>query len=234
MKIMRRALATTVAGLALAAATIAVAAPASADPGNGQGCVGTAAVPASYICVIAVTPANAVPTVTTTNTIPVSVPSICYFVGCTAPTTVAVPVPGVAPGSGYVAVLWYQGQTYPIAAGTGAVPLPLIMSTVTLVEGTALGVVNGLKPTIDGLVETARQAAEDEVQWLIDRINGLPSADELVASAESKVQGLLDTLYPTIQDEYYYVVGRYVVACRKVANTVYPYYPDVSFDCSSP
>lgn len=122
---MRRSLA-----LAAVAGNLLTAVPAHADPSDGKGCVGTPAVPASYVCVVSLTPAAALPQTSTTN-IPVTVPPICYFLDCTPETTVNVPVPGVAPGSGVVAVLWYQGQTYPIATGTAGTALQQVVDVVT-------------------------------------------------------------------------------------------------------
>lgn len=103
--------------IAVAAFTTGLATPASAGPGDGEGCAGFPTIPDTYVCVITVTPQNAVPT-TTTAMIPVTVPRFCYVAGCTGPTTVNVPVPGVQPGSGVVATLWYKGQYIPIAVGT--------------------------------------------------------------------------------------------------------------------
>lgn len=102
--------------VAVAAFTTGLATPASAGPADGEGCAGFPSLPDTYVCVISVTPQNAVPT-TTTSLIPVTVPRFCYVAGCTGPTTVNVPVPGVQPGSGVVATLWYKGQYIPIAAG---------------------------------------------------------------------------------------------------------------------
>lgn len=107
-----------IAALAAAAAIASgFAAPAVASPQDGEGCVGFPAVPATYVCVISVTPGGAVPTTSTTS-IPVTVPRFCYAVDCVGPTTVNVPVPGVTPGSGVVATLWYGGTYYPIGVGT--------------------------------------------------------------------------------------------------------------------
>lgn len=94
-----------------------MATPATAGPDDGKGCVGFPSLPDTYVCVISVTPGAAVPT-TTTSTIPVTVPRFCYVADCVGPTTVSVPVPGVQPGSGVVAQLWYKGQYIPIAVGT--------------------------------------------------------------------------------------------------------------------
>jgi hypothetical protein len=153
MRTFRRALTGTLAAAALASGILA--GPAAADPSDGQGCAGVKTVPAAYVCVISVTPQNALPTTSTTG-IPVSVPPICYVAGCTNATTVTVPVPGVQPGGGVLATLWYQGVYYPIAVGTvppiPTVP-PVVWSTVQTVVDLAGGVagivvdeVNGIDP----------------------------------------------------------------------------------------
>ena len=120
---------------------VVVASPAAASPEDGQGCAGLPAIPQTYVCVISATPQNAVPT-TTTTTIPVTVPRVCYVADCTGPTVVNVPVPGVTPGTGAVAVLWYQGVYYPIAIGQ--VPsltlLQPYVQLVTDVAGIAVGI----------------------------------------------------------------------------------------------
>lgn len=151
MRILRRAIAVTAVALTMTALAVA---PASASPEDGEGCVGFPSLPDTYVCVISVTPGNVVPT-TTTATIPVTVPRFCYVADCLGPTTVNVPVPGVQPGSGVVAQLWYKGQYIPIAVGTvpsipsipsipsvpGGIPtvddaLDLVIDVANLVPGT--------------------------------------------------------------------------------------------------
>lgn len=206
MRLFHRVLATTVASLALASAGVMVAAPASATPEDGKGCVGTPAVPASYICVISATPENVVPSVTTVN-VPVSVPSICYFLDCTKPQTVNVPVPNVTPKSGVVAVLWYQGVYYPIGVGTVDEVTRLVWNTIDLAKGvayTALGIaaqladygvqqVNHYVGVVGGIVE--------EAYYDVERIvNDLPTVDELVAAIVRYVQ---EEVYPTVRELQY-------------------------------
>lgn len=117
MRSMKRVLATAVATAAMAAGAVAFAAPAAASPEDGEGCVGFPAIPAAYVCVISVTPTGVVPTTTTTN-LPVTIPEFCYAIDCLGPTTVNVPVPGLQPGSGVIATIWYNGVYYPVAIGT--------------------------------------------------------------------------------------------------------------------
>lgn len=107
----KRVLTTFAATAAFAGALVS---PAAASPEDGQGCVGAPDIPGAYVCVVSLTPTNALPTVTTT-TVPVTVPRLCYFAGCTDPRTVQVPVPGYTEGSGYVAVLYWNGGYYTIA-----------------------------------------------------------------------------------------------------------------------
>jgi hypothetical protein len=166
MRVVTRALATTVAGLALTTGAVVAAAPASAAP-VGPGCVGLPSVPAAYVCVVSIDPANAVPNVTTTN-FPVQVPAVCYYVDCTDPTTVNVPVPGYSDKTGYVAVITYNGQTYSIGAGVGST-----LTTVTDLVTFALGAVN-------------------------DTVNGLPSTQELYDTAIAVWYQRCGTLNTTI------------------------------------
>jgi hypothetical protein len=111
---------------------------AHADP---AGCVGVSSIPEAFVCVVSVTPTNAVPTVGTTGGTPVTVPSVCYFLSCTDPTTVVVPV--VTGGTGSVAVIFYNGSTYvvPNPMDTAAV-LPFVYqvlgTTPAVVVGQAL------------------------------------------------------------------------------------------------
>jgi len=114
---LKKLLATVVATAAFAGALAGAAAPASASPEDGKGCAGFPSLPDTYVCVISVTPGAALPG-TTTSVIPVDVPRFCYVAGCVEATTVNVPVPGVQPGSGVVAQLWYKGQYISIAVGT--------------------------------------------------------------------------------------------------------------------
>ncbi|HWL36973.1 MAG TPA: hypothetical protein VNQ77_12340 [Frankiaceae bacterium] len=117
MRFARRALATTVATLALTAGAVTVAGSAAASPEDGEGCVGLPSNHAVYVCVISVTPMNALPG-TSSTPLNVPVPEVCYYLDCTDETTVTVPVPGVTEGSGQVATLWHNDVYYPIAVGT--------------------------------------------------------------------------------------------------------------------
>jgi hypothetical protein len=142
MRSIRRALAATAAGLAVAAGSIAVAGPAAAaDPG----CVGLPSVPAAYVCVVELNPTNALPVVGT-PTIPVTVPAVCYYLSCTDPKVVNVPVPTISENGGYVAVIAYKGQVYYIGTGTGPV-LTMVTDTVNLVVDTVNNTLNGLPST---------------------------------------------------------------------------------------
>lgn len=202
MRVLQRVLATTVATLALAAAGATVAVPANASPEDGKGCVGSPSIPASYVCVISVTPENVVPT-TSTTIVPVTVPSVCYFLDCTAPTTVDVPVPNVSPRSGVVAVLWYQGVYYPIAVGT-IDAMDLVADTIDLATGvayTALGLAIDLANLAIGIVE--REAAE-AIQTVEDIVNGLPTLQEILDAIsryiEEQVQPVVDEWTEVIRE----------------------------------
>lgn len=204
MRVLPRAVATAVASLAFATVGVVAAAPASATPEDGKGCVGTPAIPASYVCVISVTPETVVPELTTT-TVPVTVPSVCYFLDCTQPTTVNVPVPGVTPRSGVVAVLWYQGTYYPIGVGTIDV-WKVLADTLDFVNG----VVKNLEGTVTPLAEYAvaqanyyRDVVEQEagaaVQQVLDIVRGLPTLDEIV---DAITRYLEEQVYPIVQALY--------------------------------
>lgn len=174
---------------------ILVTTPASATPEDGKGCAGLPAIPQSYVCVISATPENAVPG-TSTGSVGVPVPRVCYVADCVGPTTVNVPVPGVQPGTGAVAVLWYQGVYYPIAVGS--VPsLALLQPYVTLVTGvagTAVSTATGLAGTAVTIafdlvgdagviagqwVGFALDTAEPWVTFALDLVNDPPTTTEL-------------------------------------------------------
>jgi len=188
MRSFHRVLATTVASLAFAAAGLAGAAPALASPEDGEGCVGTPAVPASYICVISLTPENALPG-TTTTTIPVTVPELCYFLDCTEETTVDIPVPGVSPSEGVVAVLWYQGEYIPIAVGTGQATT-LVNDTVDLAVGVAQDALAAVDEIRDGLPTTG-----ELVQMVQDVVDELPSVSEIRALLQPWIDFVTETVF---------------------------------------
>lgn len=130
MRRLSRAVAVVAAALALPVVTAATPA-AAAGP---TGCAGFPSIPDTYICIVQNTPENAIPTVTTTP-VAVTVPAFCYIAGCTADTTVNVPVPNVKPGSGVVLVLSYKGTQYPIGVGTLPVdPTPYVNEVLLLAD----------------------------------------------------------------------------------------------------
>ena len=189
----KRLLATVAATAAFATA---LATPAAASPEDGQGCVGTPTIPGAYVCVISLTPTSALPTVTTSS-VPVPVPPVCYFLDCTDPTTVNVPVPGLTPGSGTVAVLWYQGRHYPIAAGT-----------------------DQLVAIVGQVVTTAVQIANGVVTDVNEVLAGLPTSDELVTLllglVAPYVQQVQDTLAGLDPDAVLY--SAVLTYCRQVSS----------------
>lgn len=211
MRLFHRVVATTVAGLALAAAGVVGAAPALATPEDGEGCAGSPDLPATYVCVISVTPETVLPGVTTTN-VPVTVPRLCYVAGCTAATTVDVPVPGVTPRSGVVVTLWYNGSYIPIGVGT-VDAIGILFDTIDLAtevanDGieTANGVVAYAAQLADGAVATALGLAgavvdivnqEIDDAWVVvgdtvedvNRIvENLPTIDELLTAIFEEIQ----------------------------------------------
>lgn len=191
MRSIRRVLAATAAGVAMTAASIAVAGPAAASPEDGKGCAGFPAVPASYVCIISATPANALPT-TTTSYIPVTVPAACYVADCTDPTTVQVPVPGAGLNNGDVAVLWYQGTHYPIGVALGGQVLTLAQDTIRLVGNTVNGVLQDLPTTTELL-----QAVVRAVQPYLDLVNrvldgAVDDVNQAIASLPTTTEILQD------------------------------------------
>jgi len=117
MKRITRTLASAGLGLAIAAGSLATAAPAQAV---GEGCYGFPSIPDAYVCVVQVTPANAVPDVNTGTTYVGTIPSFCYGAGCTGDTPVYVPIASVNPEDAPILVVFYKGQTYTIGtAGVG-------------------------------------------------------------------------------------------------------------------
>lgn len=168
MRLMRASVATLIATVALSALTVT---PAAAGPDDGQGCVGVPTIQAAYVCVISATPENALPSLTTSS-IPVPVPPVCYFLDCTEPTTVHVPVPGASQGSGNVIVLWHNGVYYPIALTSGGV-VTTLLDTVDLAGGVAetyaAAVVSLYQQTYQTVVEIADR--NRYVQLLLGVVN---------------------------------------------------------------
>lgn len=171
MRLIRTSLAALTATVALSALTVS---PAVADPDDGEGCVGVPTIQAAYVCVISATPENALPSLTTSS-IPVPVPPVCYFLDCTEPTTVQVPVPGASQGSGTVIVLWHNGVYYPIALTSGGV-VTTLLDTVDLAVGVAetyaAAVVSLYQQTYGTVIETAdRYISNRYVQLLLGVVN---------------------------------------------------------------
>jgi hypothetical protein len=73
-------------------------------------CVGFPSIPATYLCVVSVTPENALPSTAAGPT--VIVPAFCYVIGCQPDTPV--PTTTVVPSDQPVLVFTYNGQTYEI------------------------------------------------------------------------------------------------------------------------
>jgi hypothetical protein len=184
MRVLDRALATTVAGLALTAGAVVVAGPAAA---TGEGCVGLPSVPAAYVCVVALSPENAVPAVTSTN-VPVTVPEVCYYVSCTGPKTVQVPVPGATPNSGYLAVLRYQGVDYPVGVGTAG----------------------GAYQAILDAGQTVVELADGVVRYVLDNVPPVPTVGEI----KGVVYDVRDTYLRPVTDPW----TTYVAWCRADLN----------------
>lgn len=228
----QRAVATTVAGLAFAAAGISVAGSAAASPEDGKGCVGTPGLPASYVCVISTTPENVVPGTSVTN-VPVTVPKLCYFLDCTEAKTVLVPVPGVTPRTGVVAVLWYQGQYIPVNVGTGEATA-LLFSAIDLATRTATGAVGTANDTVayaatlangavgtaiglatsivDGAVTYALGQANYYRDYVNDVIGGLPTVQEIRDAVvqfvrdvvnDPQVQQVIQAVQDCVRDCFY-------------------------------
>jgi hypothetical protein len=165
MRFTRRALAATAATLALTAGTFAGSA--SATPEDGKGCVGLPSNHAVYVCVISITPTNALPTNTSTP-LDIPVPEVCYFLECTDATKVTVPVPGVTEGSGQVATLWHNDHYYPIAVGSAGV-LDLVVDAVDL----ALGTYQSAYDTVWREYGDAIDLANEEYDYVVSQVNDL-------------------------------------------------------------
>lgn len=194
MRSIRRLLTATAVGVAMTAGTIAVAGPAAASPEDGQGCVGTPAVPASYVCVISVTPGNALPT-TTTSYVPVNVPPVCYFLDCTDASTVNVPIPGATLNNGAVVVLWYQGVSYPIGLGLGGTVMPIVQGAINLVVREAGEAVETVNRTVDNLGDTA----QPWIDYVVDAYQNLPTTGELINDVNRRIDDLVYDLQPYLE-----------------------------------
>jgi hypothetical protein len=239
MRTLHRALATTVAGLALTTGAVVAAGPAAA---TGEGCIGLPSVPAAYVCVVSLTPANAVPTVTSTN-IPVTVPEVCYYVACSGPTTVQVPVPGATPNSGYVAVIRHNNVDYPIGVGSVGSVYQAILS----VAQQALVLANNGVALVLDTYGTVSQIANGWVQYVQDNIPPVPTVSQI----RNTVYGIIDTYItpvtdpwvtyavdtvndtinnaPTVDDVVYTVNRTWYQRCNTANNTLRKY--DVELNC---
>lgn len=203
MRSFRRVLSTSVTALAFTAAGLATAAPAAADPG--EGCVGLPELPAAFVCVVELNPGALVPSVTTTP-VPVRVPPVCYLAGCTAPTTVNVPVPNATPGSGNVAVLFYNGTYYPIGAG-----LDVVWALVEDIQLLADDVVREVDQTLNDLPDVfaiLRALQEDVVDPIvaeqlaeIERL--MRGIDRLVGQLPGAIETLLQRIDEILQGFVY-------------------------------
>lgn len=138
--------------LAVLVSALAISGTSYADeppPGN-KGCVGSPEIPKAFVCVVSLTPENAVPAVGTTTIYTQRVPVMCYYVGCTDPMYVPVPGPTVTPNGGSIAVIYYDGTNYPVVIpGVSADELlaalqALAQQAIDLV----LGVAGGLEPLV--------------------------------------------------------------------------------------
>lgn len=190
----------TLAATATFAAVLAT--PAVASPEDGEGCVGTPTIPATYVCIITVDAGGVLPTVTTTP-MTVTVPPVCYLAGCTAPTPVNVPIPSVSEGSGAVLVLWHQGKYYPFAVSSGGVVSTLVG---------AINTGRTLAEHYAGVLITLYEEESAEVQAL---------ADEYAAQILALAGQVLDDLQPLLTALRNYVNGvigdatdPWGVACR--------------------
>lgn len=205
MRSIRRLLTATAVGVAMTAGTIAVAGPAVASPEDGKGCVGTPTLPAAYVCLISANPANALPTVTSTP-VQVPVPEICYFLDCTDPTSVPVPVPSAGLNNGDIAVVWYRGVYYPIGIAVAgqvvAIANSAIQLAVTTVNGavaTVNGTVNGTVATVNGIVRGLPSSTE--VLQTVSRTIGpwVTYLNDTVASVRNDVDSTVDSLPTTTE-----------------------------------
>lgn len=98
-----------------------LASPASADPEDGEGCVGLQSRPAAYVCLIALDPA-AVPAVEQTGTTTLFDDNVCYLAGCRR-VTVTAPTLGLAMPSSPVLVVYYNGTYHSVSlAGAPSAP----------------------------------------------------------------------------------------------------------------
>ena len=95
-----------------AAAAACTAGPAQAAPP--VGCYGFPSIPAAFVCVTEFTPTGAVPAVSIDqNGSTVTVPAFCAG-ACYGPISIDVPKATTTPGSGEVATVTHNGQTYEI------------------------------------------------------------------------------------------------------------------------
>ena len=197
MRSLTRASATAATALAFTASGLVTAAPAAAGPLDG--CAGLPEMPAAYVCIVT-NPTGGLPGVASTP-VPVRVPPVCYIAGCTQATVVNVPVPSTTEPSGNIAVLTYQGRTYPIGIGLDVV-WPIVEDVQILAGGAVAKVgatVDNLPTTgelllaihdiVDPVVDDQMEKVEDELAYVARIVDRLP---ELMQAIRERVQEILD------------------------------------------
>ena len=143
---------------AAAALLLPLAPVAHADPP--EGCVGFPSIPQLFVCITQWTPENAVPTVTPGPGQTIVIPEFCVF-QCFGPTPVTVPSVVITQGSGVVAVVQYNGQTYTVAVPPIPDPTALVnqvVAQVTALVQQVVDTVNGLTENDHGSVDMAGTA----------------------------------------------------------------------------
>ncbi len=146
-----RTFAKTMSTLALTLATVATSSALTTTAARADQCAGFPSIPQAYLCIVAVSPQNAVPTVVDGPT--VTVPAFCYLLGCTSDTPVTTKT--VVASDQPVLVFTYNGQTYSIPGWTPIADLGPVITA------------------LNGLLSDAGQTEYELCQAVAQRYNSL-------------------------------------------------------------
>lgn len=171
---MRRPLLRTLAALAGVAAPLLLGSPASADPEDGQGCIGLQNTPSAYVCLIALDP-TAIPGVQQTGTTTLFDDNVCYLAGCRH-VTVTAPTLGLVMPTSPVLVVYYNG-TY-TSVGLASMPTP--------------PPTGGYVATVTNLVNVGSRVVFNVVDNLTDDVEGIDVGHWFDCTVESETNDQID------------------------------------------
>jgi hypothetical protein len=172
-----------------------------------ENCIGLPSIPPAFVCVVSLTPENAIPSIGTSGGTDVTVPAVCYYLDCTEPTTTTVPTPTIS-GGGSIAVISYNGSTYTVASPLDSGALAGLISELAsslpgqaeaLAQDTATTVIAQLGPTgtaIGGVFLTigqtlCRQGGGSEAVYVAQRRSCVIQGGDLLDPAHDVDRALV-------------------------------------------